>query len=1007
VKRAFLFANGAVLNLILAGIIAVLFVVGTPLEFDRSKASAAPLILGGTIVVSSTADAGPGTFRQSLQDAQGGDTITFDPAVFPPENPVAITALSPLPGLDRGGITIDAGSAGVILDGRQLLRERREPGLAITSSGNLIQGLQILHFAGSGISIIGGAQNNRVGGTRTGQRNIIGDNWEGVHIAGSDTISNTVIGNYIGINASGAAMGNRVDGVWIGDGAQGNRIGGSAAGEGNVISANGNTGVVIDNGMHNTVTGNYIGTDVTGSRPLANGNNGVSLNWGSQYNLVGGDTPEERNVISGNGREGVWIGNNGTMYNTVSGNYIGTDAGGIAAIGNRESGLSIGDGAQNNRIGGETPGAGNLISGNVVDGIVIHGPNTRDNLVCGNFIGTNADGTAAIPNGNIGVNLALGAQYNVIGGDDNSCRNLVSGNANYGVHLAGESVTDNVVIGNFIGTDVTGTYALGNTVHGVALGDRAQHNRVGGDNPGEGNLIAGNGDGVRIDTLGTMYNTVAGNFIGTDVTGTGALGNIEYGVIIHSGAALNIIGSGNIIAYNGSAGIGIRGPETSGNTITANAIHDNGAAGIETVEGGNAGLLPPAITHIDSRTIRGVTLPEATIELFSDKDDEGGVFAGSAISGTDGDFLFRLPAGRFASLNFTATATDQGGNTSAFSVPVSPPIPAMTRELPGIVAPSQVSVEPGVIGTNLGLALFCVLIFGFTSTVFNSILEDYRDEIVSGFRRLLPRIFAGALHRLDQSIHRLTRKGRGRFLVIWIVVLALTALMESFLDPGLALICPERLGLLTTLFVSALVVSALELGSDLYAHRRWASRTRATGKIQWIGLLIAIVCVIVSRALDFKPGYLYGIVGATYLIPKIADAAISGKRALFVLLTILSGSAILWIATAFLPAGLAELEAIFLTIFLIGLQGVFFQLFPLAVTDGGDIWGWRKGIWFLLFAFVFFAFFHLLLNPSASDVQALQQNGVHTLLVLILVFGLATAILWLLLPFRLRRMRAR
>jgi drug/metabolite transporter (DMT)-like permease len=122
-----------------------------------------------------------------------------------------------------------------------------------------------------------------------------------------------------------------------------------------------------------------------------------------------------------------------------------------------------------------------------------------------------------------------------------------------------------------------------------------------------------------------------------------------------------------------------------------------------------------------------------------------------------------------------------------------------------------------------------------------------------------------------------------------------------------------------------------------------------------------------------------------------------------VLLTLLVGGFLLWTASAFLPAFLADLEPLFLTIFLLCLQGVFFELFPLSVTDGGDIWNWRKLVWLAAFAVVFFCFYHFLLNPSASGVQALQQNGVQALGVLIVVFGLATLLLWLLFPVRLRR----
>lgn len=212
--------------------------------------------------------------------------------------------------------------------------------------------------------------------------------------------------------------------------------------------------------------------------------------------------------------------------------------------------------------------------------------------------------------------------------------------------------------------------------------------------------------------------------------------------------------------------------------------------------------------------------------------------------------------------------------------------------------------------------------------------------------------------------------------------------------------------MIATLFVSAVVVGTLELGSDIYAHRRLSPAMRAEGKIQWMGMAIAIACVILSRALDFRPGYLYGIVGLIYLMPKLADPTKCGKRSTLVLLTVFVGGLLLWIASAFLPSTLTELEPIFLTIFLISLQGVFFELFPLAITDGGDILSWRKGVWIAFFSVVFFCFYHFLLNPNASDVQALQQTGVQTLLILIAVFGLSTIALWLLFPFRLRRKKA-
>jgi hypothetical protein len=340
------------------------------------------------------------------------------------------------------------------------------------------------------------------------------------------------------------------------------------------------------------------------------------------------------------------------------------------------------------------------------------------------------------------------------------------------------------------------------------------------------------------------------------------------------------------------------------------------------------------------------------------------------------------------------------------SAAASPPAPVATRELPGLVGPEQVSLDPEVVGTNLGLALFCVLFFGLTSHIFNTILKEYRDDLLPSARRLVPRAIPGYVRKIGHSIAATKRYGRGGLVLTWLTVLVVTSVIESFLDPGIAILDAKRIGLLITLVVAAATVSGLELGSDLYAHRRWAPRMETESKVQWLGIVVALACVALSRGLDFRPGYLYGIVGAIYVLPELGRASEQGKRAGLVLLSVLVGGLILWAASALLPTALALLEPIFLTAFLIALEGVFFALIPVAFTDGGQIWGWRKSLWFAFFLVVLFCFYHFLLNPQASNVQALQQNGVRTLLVLIAVFGGATLLLWILFPFRLRRAKA-
>ncbi len=903
-----------------------------------------------SIVVTSSADSGAGTLREALAQAAAGAVVRFDPVVFPPDNSTTIFVLSALPELAQGQITIDASDGGVILDGSQLPPEEWSNGLTISSSGNVIRGLQILFFPSGGLSIERGAQHNVIGGDRT----------KGI----------------------------------------------GPTGQGNVISGNGETGVAIfDPGTNdNLIVGNYIGTDVFGSSPIPN-LRGVVISDAAAHNILGGTAGGQGNLISGNQIDGVVIVGVECVGNKILGNYVGTDASGTEAIGNGEAGVWIGEGAQHNVVGGSAPGERNVISGNRDNGVVVD--RAMHNTISGNYIGTDASGTAAVGNGNIGVVLAWGAQHNLVGGATPQQRNVISSNGNVGVSIANRDTMNNTLSGNYIGTDVTGTQALGNAEAGVWIGDGAQFNFVGGTTPGEGNLISGNfQSGVNLSHSDTMRNAIVANHIGTDFSGTRDLGNIGDGVSVHAGAGPNTIGPGNIIAHNEGSGVRVHGSDSWGNTITANSIYSNGGVGIQNLAGANTDVAPPIITYVGTRIVRGTAPAGSSVEIFSDRADQGQIFEGTVTVDNQGNFSFQIPLGRFAGPNLTASATDTEGNTSRFSSPESPPATVLTRELPNIVAPTQVSLEPKVVGTNVALALFCVLFFGLTSNLFNTILKDYRDELLGATGRLVPQVFVGYLSRVDRSVGQTTKYGRGRLVSMWLLVLLATSLIESFLDHEVGVLDLERLGLLITLFVSAAAVSGLELGSDLYAHRRWAPTIKTRSKVQWLGIAVALGCVILSRTLDFQPGYLYGIVGATYVMPSLIGVTESGKRAALVLLAVFAGAVILWVATVFLPVALAELEPIFLTAFLIGLQGVFFALIPLAFTDGGDIWGWRKGVWFAFFSVVFFCFYHFLLNPNASDVQALQQNGVQTLFVLLVVFGLATAILWALFPFRLRRAAA-
>lgn len=449
--------------------------------------------------VTSAADSGPGTLRWCLENARSGDTIIFDPAVFPPESPVTISLTSGLPCLSQGNITIDASNAGVILDGSDT--PPGTSGLDIKfSSHNVIQGLQILHFPGNGV-LISGAYNT-IGGGRTKGRGLLG--------------------------------------------------------EGNLISGNGSAGVDVGgaSAVGNRVIGNFIGTDLTGRYALGNQATGVFIS--GAYNTIGGMTAAERNVISGNERAEVGL--TGANGNRVIGNYIGTDASGSVNLGISWFAVGMELGTFNNVI------QGNLISTNGSCGIMISDWGSWCNEVIGNFIGVDATGT--VPLGGTASGVGVNASFNKIGGMTAKERNVISGNQGNGIKVGWLRTTDAIIIGNFIGTDVSGTRAIGNVEAGVVLSEGTRHSFIGGTTEGERNVISGNGrDAVRLDSIGVEYNFVAGNYIGTDVSGAMALPNQGTGIKLED-AEHNVI-QGNLISGSEMEGISL------GKGAGNNLVHHN------------------------------------------------------------------------------------------------------------------------------------------------------------------------------------------------------------------------------------------------------------------------------------------------------------------------------------------------------------------------------------------------------------------------------------------------
>jgi hypothetical protein len=360
---------------------------------------------------------------------------------------------------------------------------------------------------------------------------------------------------------NGAAAGASADGLTLQAGSDGSTV------RGLILQAFGGNGIVLNGTNGNAVTTNFIGTNAAGTATTANGGVGVLINASAKANTVGGTAAATANVISGNAF-GVVISGTGTSGNEVEGNVIGLDKAGTAALGNTNAGVVILSGATANTVGGTTAAAANAIAA-TVEGVLLAGTGTSQNVVEGNFIGTDKTGT--VQHGNaIGVAVGAGATANTVGGTVAGAGNVLSGNT-YGVDLSDTGSNNNTVQGNLIGTDATGGVKLPNQI-GVVAAFGASSNALG--TAGAANVISANGYGLVLASAGTSNNVVAGNLIGTDKAGTALLGNTFLGVLIESGAASNTVGGTATADANVIGGSGV-GVVLDGGSTTKNALQGN------------------------------------------------------------------------------------------------------------------------------------------------------------------------------------------------------------------------------------------------------------------------------------------------------------------------------------------------------------------------------------------------------------------------------------------------
>ena len=549
----------------------------------------------------------------------------------------------------------------VQLDGS--LAGKQVDGLDLHASDSALRGLSIVNFHGQEVSQ-GSAGFVNLGGV-------------GIRVFGSRDV---VAGDFLGVLADGLTQGGN-DFIGVELSGPSNIVGGTANADRNVISnhgLNGGEGVVDDASAGQTVIiGNFIGTNATGasglSTQVANAQNtGIALIGSGDR--VGGETPAERNIISGN-FYGISIGTttNSSVNDQILGNYIGADRTGTAAVPN-DSGIFVSNG-KSSTIGGTTPAARNLISGNSSGGITFF--DASASLIEGNYVGTDVTGTKSLASNGAGITLEQNGGPNTVGGTAPGAGNLISGNG-IGIYMFANQAS---ILDNTIGTSVDGD-PLGNTTFGIYLSALSNGFTV---TEASSNTIAGNviAENAYTGVLISGGNTPPYEYgVGDALSRNSIYGNASYEIVLDSGVVQNVV------PYKLVTGAANHAPNVP---VLTSATVANGST---TILG----------------TFDGLAGRDYTIELFaSDSLDpsgngEGQTFLGAVTVHTDASGHAPITAPFAEDLGgkyITATDTtanlvtgESGSDTSMFSASIFAP------GRPSSAQPADLSVVASVVTAN-------------------------------------------------------------------------------------------------------------------------------------------------------------------------------------------------------------------------------------------------------------------------------------------------------------------
>jgi hypothetical protein len=325
-----------------------------------------------------------------------------------------------------------------------------------------------------------------------------------------------------------------------------------------------------------------------------------------------------------------------------------------------------------------------------------------------------------------------------------------------------------------------------------------------------------------------------------------------------------------------------------------------------------------------------------------------------------------------------------------------------------VTGPERGGIDPAVVATNLFLTLLLVFLFALTAEIFNSTMDEHRDEVHGWWLRLMrgPLGFLGRLTVPGASLTRLAGSGRLGSIARVLLVLCLLGLVYSLLSPDFGLNSQTLV-----LFISLVVgLGFLTYFSEGSTSRLAARRYRANASIRLYGtaVLVSILAVVISRLVTFEPGLVYGFIASAVIVAPVAmDRRDSATLVLVPAVGLLVVCLLAWLllgpvrvaaADGAMAPGLAE--TILAMIFIGGLETLFVTMIPLRFMDGSTVMRWSRAAWALTFGTVTFLWWQLLLNQDAAYVKAMEQTNVQVVLATVIVFMLTTGGLWSYFRFR-------